>query len=110
MAKFAHGDKVTVSIPETGTIVWVGRSKYDVEFENGHTVEYVHESMINRAEPANWPPQAGDVWEAAGKLYGVRKHSFADSSVIYRVDAEGEVYSAEYGDSRRKLEAFLALK
>ena len=84
MAKFAHGDKVTVSIPETGTIVWVGTSKYDVEFENGHTVEYVHESMINRAEPESWPPRPGDVWEDNGPMVADKIKAAAGLTDAYK--------------------------
>jgi hypothetical protein len=30
---------------------------------------------ITRRDPENWPPQAGDVWEADGEVWFVRNHS-----------------------------------
>lgn len=55
---------------------------------------------VTLADPEDWPPQVGDIWEADGKEWFVRKNT--DSRV--RV-----VFVSEDNDMRVELENFKAL-
>lgn len=58
-------------------------------------------------EPENWPPQVGDIWEAAGNEYYVREHGLAEDEAVvcaFGADVDPDLY---FGDD---LDDFKVLK
>ena len=49
----------------------------DHDFSNSIKLEY-----ITLADPANWPPQVGDVWEADGLDWYVRQYQGRAGSMV----------------------------
>lgn len=76
MTEYRIGDRITVTF--TGTIKsfdgYCGCA--NIREDNGHN-HYVFLGSPDvegtRVNPDNWPPQAGDIWEAEGNEYYVRQ-------------------------------------
>lgn len=123
MTSFNVGDKVHVEfdavVTENGTS---GRDRMftqtlkEVTDKPGYvgTVHYVylHEdnATVVEAEPASWPPQIGDVWEANGDEYFVYNAIFGGATVFpFAGTSPLEFYSNDsYSDN--SLDDFKALK
>lgn len=77
MTQLKPGDSVTVTY--TGTIERISPSGYRYVVmdsqDDRHYYSRGADVRLELLEPANWPPQAGDVWAAEGKQYFIRDSS-----------------------------------
>lgn len=112
MNEYKRGDKITVTftgtIRETGSKDACAKVTDDSDCEFNHYV-YLNSSAveITRAEPDNWPPQVGDIWEVAGNEYSVRRNSASpEQLVIQLLDIDESTSRWEYyKDNQDKFKA-----
>jgi len=76
-SNYKVGDKITVTftgkICEMGSHDMCAKVTDDGECSFNHYVYLDSPAVeVTRADPANWPPQVGDIWEAEGQEYYVR--------------------------------------
>ncbi|TVZ01247.1 hypothetical protein EAS64_33755 [Trebonia kvetii] len=70
--KFKAGQRVHVEYD--GEVVFVSGAfaLFEVKGPDGRNHTYGEGVTITLADPENWPPQAGDIWEAEGMEYFIR--------------------------------------
>lgn len=112
---FKCGQKVNVKLDAEGVVSYVnndGSVDVDVEVDDGTmSLEYVSPGLVTPVEPSDWPPAAGQVWRAGGKLYGVRRHSLSPSEVVvFPIGENGILSYANPFSSDNKLDDFKALQ
>lgn len=78
MSEYKEGQRIHVEFDGTvtgqsGSIVYV---THDTEKMGGYEFE-VHSDSVTLLDPAGWPPQVGDIWEAEGREYYVRKNEYS---------------------------------
>lgn len=107
MSKFKVGQRVRVEL--VGTVE--DTNNHDgcllIESTNGYN-HYVYDRdssvKITDADPENWPPQVGDIWQADGLEYVVRENR---STSAYTVIESLNAHPNRYYSSR--LDEFKAL-
>ena len=99
-SNYKVGDKITVTftgtIYETDSHDMCAKVADDGEFSYNHYVYLESPGVeVTRADPANWPPQVGDIWEAEGQEYYVRV-SKRDALRLFIGSFGGELDYLEY--------------
>ena len=116
MTEFTKGQHVKVKMEFEGTLVdpagpkawWVVTPNPDTGVPSQRLM---FECEMEVLEPAGWPPQLGDVWEAEGEEYYVRKYTMSTPTpmpVVVQSFDKGPAYSDAYGNPRN-LPEFKAL-
>jgi hypothetical protein len=74
---------------------------------------YMHPAnttVIELAEPASWPPQVGDVWEAGGVEYYVRMVTYNNTVIVAPFEFGSNAGRSYYEAGANEFEQFKALK
>lgn len=107
---FKVGDKVKVNIQVVATVEDAWGSTVDIALNDDDTIEGIPHKFVTLVAPENWPPKAGQVWKADGKMWGVRQHTYRPlKTTVYQVDNISNSYS-DAVTSGRSLDAFKALR
>lgn len=63
--------------------------------DNSGAVHFIYPSgtaTIEKGNPANWPPQVGDIWDVGGTEYFARAHSYSKDRVVLVSASGGSVF------------------
>jgi hypothetical protein len=86
MQRFKVGQRIHVEY--NGTLAAQGDGmKATIKVDNppyGDRLYLVNltEVKITQADPKDWPPQVGDIWEADGREWYAREHSLDDLGIV----------------------------
>lgn len=108
MAPFVKGDRVKIRGTEYGGTVadvFCGGQLVDVSYDKG-TFTCFPAEWLELCEPHSWPPQLGDIWEADGQEYYVRRH-YGNKDEIVIGSVETPIYFRSYTNG---LAMFMDLK
>lgn len=90
---FKEGQRVEFTGMGTIKNLYAHDGCFQVQDEAGYH-HYVYPASakvaVKGADPANWPPQVGDVWKAGGVEYFARSHS--DGRRVVLVAENGTIY------------------
>ena len=115
MSRFKKGERVRVVIEGEVNTYSKGGGLYEaiyVTTGNGYECHYVLLGIagspkgtvsVERLDPAGWPPQVGDIWEADGREYCVQKWPLGAKVRVSSFDAPDTYWYAI------ELEGFKAL-
>ena len=104
------GDRVRVEFEGLVTctdVTFLGRFGHSVEVtrSNGYRHSVKPEDVKEVLGPENWPPQIGDIWEADGTEYFIRRNTVEEDEVVIVPDYDS--VSAIYTD---EIDYFKSLK
>jgi hypothetical protein len=109
--EFKHGQRVHVEFDAViDHVHYHGRldepQLVEVKREGNHYTNSVRLEDVTLAEPKDWPPEAGDIWEADGMEYFVRESRRNSGNLsVSSVSAEGNDYfSYEIGTHFKALD------
>ena len=74
MTDFKAGQRVHVAFDAVVSSVHAIGNLIEVQREGNLFTNSIQREDVTLAEPANWPPQVGDVWEADGLDWYVRQY------------------------------------
>lgn len=95
MGEFKAGQRVKVEYE--GTVVVVHHEPklaYVIQRGGRNAWMYPEHSTITLLDPADWPPQVGDIWEANGQeWFACRRHD--DGALLIKPDDGGGMWDTK---------------
>ena len=107
MGEFKAGDKVNVAF--AGKISYVNRDgsfEIEIDSDSNYNADYIPAEYVSLADPADWPPRAGDIWEAVGNEYAVRANTHKDEVVMTSL---GDFFAGQFEYYQDHLDRFKGL-